>query len=222
MHAVEKDRDRCLALLVTALHGEIRERMRRAIEEREGASPTGTTLPELMRGREWLFGEWDYYVDTSHLTSVIAYCLEVTDKDTLQLMDELCEYGRHLSPNFAFRAEPPFENGYLDYSHYVKAVLGIDTDEHLRHFELKAAQADPEMDGTEAAQLLVALLTRLNRPAEALEVFSRYLRAVEPMYLRCPTETQLCYAAADYDRLRQTARERGDVLTYTAATLLGR
>jgi hypothetical protein len=31
---------------------------------------------------------------------------------------------------------------------------------------------------------------------------------------------QLSYAAADYERLRETARERGDLLSYTAASLL--
>lgn len=220
MHAVEKDRQQCLALLVTALHTEILERMRRAIEAQEGTAPEAETLSELMAGRDWLFGEWDYYVDTSHLMSVIPYCLEVTNTETLQRLDELCEYGRRLSPNFAFRAEPPFENGYVDYGHYVKAVLGVEVEEHLAHFEAKAAQADPETEGTEAAQLLVALLARLHRYGEALDVFSRYLRDVEPMYLRCPGETQLCYAAANYERLRQTARDRGDILTYMAATVL--
>jgi hypothetical protein len=135
-------------------------------------------------------------------------------------MNELCEYGRRLSPNFAFRAEPPFENGYDDYGHYIKAVLGEDVEEHLRHFHAKAAGADPEADGTEAAQLLVSLLARLNRHEEALEVFSRYLHDENPAYLRCPNQTQLCHAAANYERLRMTARERGDVLSYAAASVL--
>lgn len=220
MHAVEKDREQCMALLVEALHNEIVTRMRHAIEQQEGAAPDTASLPELMQGRNWLFGEYDYYVDTSHLTSVIPYCMETRREDTLRLLNELCEYGEQLSPNFAFRGQPPFDDGYVDYGHYIRAVLGHNTDEHLEHFRRKAAAADPENDGTEAAQLLVSLLSRLQRHQEALEVFNKYLTGEEPAYLRCPNAMQLSFAASNYEALRSTARERGDVLSYTAARLL--
>jgi hypothetical protein len=173
-----------------------------------------------MAGRDWLFGEYDYYVDTSHLTSLIPYCLDATRPETLRLLDELCEYGARLSLNFAFRAQPPFEDGYRDYGHYIKALIGINSDEHIRHFYEKAAAADPDSDGTEAAQTLVSLLTRLHRYDEALAVFSQYLQNENPSYLRCPTAMQLCCTAANYEGLRQVARERGDVLSYAAARLL--
>jgi hypothetical protein len=193
-----------------------------AISQQEGVAPPETSLPELMNGRDWLFGEWDYYVDTSHLTSIIPYCLEVTDTGMLCLLDELCEYGCRLSPNFAFKGQPPFENGYVDFGQYVKAVLGVDADSHIQHFYRKAVEveADPETTGTEAAQILVALLGRLGRHGEALAAFSRFLSDEDPAYLRCPTAIQLCYAAGDYERLRETAREGGDLLSYTAARLL--
>jgi hypothetical protein len=224
MYGAEKDREQCIALLVSAVHAETATRIMRAIEQQEGAAPPETALPELMNGREWLFGEWDCYVDTSHLTSIIPYCLDVQDPDTLRLLDELCEYGCRLSANFAFSGQPPFENGYVDYGHYVKAVTGADAVPHIRHFYQKAieAEAEPEAAGTEAAQLLVGLLSRLGRNAEAVEAFSRFLSNENPAYLRCPTAMQLSYAAADYDRMRETARERGDVLSYTAARLLAR
>lgn len=222
MRAVEKDREQCLGFLVTELHGEIVERMRRVIEEQEGTAPAGTRLPDLMEGRDWLFGEWNYYVDTSHLTSVIPYCFEVTRSEVLRLIDDLCQYGQRLSPNFAFRGQPPFENGYVGYGHYVKAVLGDEGDEHIGYFHAIAAQNEIDANGTEAAQVLVALLSRLHRYEEALDVFSKYLRDEEPMYLRCPTEMQLCSAAGNFGRLRQVARERGDVLTYAAAALMAK
>ena len=223
MNGAEKDREQCVSLLVSAVHAEIIERMNRAIESQEGARPLHTRLPELMKGRDWLFGEWDYYVDTSHLTSVIPYCLETTNTDTLRLFDELCEYGCRLSPNFAFKGPPAFENGYVDFGHYVKSVLlGVDADPHIEHFYRKAmeAEADPDEIGTEAAQTLVSLLVRLGRHQEALKAFSRFLSNEDPAYLRCPTAMQLSYAAADYEHLRETARARGDLLSYTAARLL--
>ena len=222
MHGAEKGREQCLALLVCAVHAEITERMTRAVESQEGATPPETSLPDLMKDRDWLFGEWDYYVDTSHLTSVIPYCLETSDTGTLRLLDELCDYGCRLSPNFAFKGQPPFEDGYVDFAHYVKAARGADAEPHIQHFYRKAleAEADPDATGSEAAQVLVALLARLGRHREALEAFSRFLSDEDPTYLRCPTAMQLSYAAGDYERLRETARERGDVLSYTAARLL--
>jgi len=196
--------------------------MSRAIESQEGSLPPHTSLPELMKGRDWLFGEWDYYIDTSHLTSIIPYCLEMTDPGTLRLLDELCSYGCRLSPNFAFKGQPPFENGYVDFGHYIKAALGIDADLHIQHFYRKAveAQAEPDSNGPEAAQTLVALLDRLGRHREALAAFSQFLSNEDPAYLRCPNAMQLSYAAADYERLRDTARQRGDLLSYTAASVL--
>ena len=220
MYAVEKDRERCMDLLVRELHAEIVERMSRAIEQREGAAPPARTLPELMAGRDWLFGEYDYYVDTSHLTSVIPYCLEVTGKETLRLIDELCQYGARLSSTFAFKGNPPFENGYEDYGHYVKALIGDRREEHIGHFHEKAGNADPETVGSAPAQVLVGLLSRLERHAEALDVFLEYLRDEDPAWLRCPNALQLCYAARDYERMRRIARDRGDVLSYAAAAAL--
>ena len=221
-HVVEKDREDCMALLVRELHAEVLQRMRSTIEGREGAAPTGTSLSDLMTGRSWLFGEYDYYVDTSHLTSVIPYCLEVTRENTLRLLDELCEYGRHLSPNFAFHAQPPFEDGYDDYGHYIKAARRQDEEEHVRHFQEKAARADPETVGSAPAQLLVSLLARLGRFQEALDVFLRYLGDEDPVYLQCPNALQLCDAAKDYERMRGLARDRGDVLSYAVAALMAK
>jgi hypothetical protein len=222
MHGTEKDRQQCLTLLVSAVHVEATERIIRAIIGQEGAAPPAASLPELINGRDWLFGEWDYYVDNSHLMSIIPYCLELTDARALRLLDELCDYGSRLSPNFAFKGQPPFEDGYVDFGHYIKAVLGVNPDLHIQHFYRKAIARKAESDatGNEAAQILVALLDRLGRHREALAAFSEFLSNEDPAYLRCPTAMQLSYAAGDYERLRDTARERGDLLSYTAASLL--
>src|SRR3954471_4331285 len=49
MSGAEKDREQCVALLVSAVHAEIVERMIRAIESEEGAPPQHASLPELMK-----------------------------------------------------------------------------------------------------------------------------------------------------------------------------
>ena len=221
MYPVEKDREQCIGLLARELHAEILRRMSYAIEQREGAAPSEAGMAELMSGRDWLFGEYDYYVDTSHLTSVISYGLEATDPETLRLLDELCDYGRHLSPMFAFKGQPPFEDGYVEYGRYIRALRGIDADEHVRHFREKAEQADPEVAGSAPAQSLVNLLARLERFEAALDAWLEFLAAADPAYLRCPGPLDLCYRSGNYERLRTLARERADVLTYTAASGLG-
>jgi hypothetical protein len=220
MCAVDKDRDRCIALLVRELHAEVASRMGFAIEQREGVRPGTSSLSELIAGREWMFGEYDYYVDTSHLTSVIPYCLEVSDEEVLRLLGELCCYGERLSPMFAFKGQPPFEDGYAGYGRYVKALRGIEVDEQVRYFRQKAVDADPEFAGSAPAQQLVTLLARLGRFDAALEVWLEFLANEEPAYLRCPSPLDLCYRSGNFERLRELARERSDVLTYTAASAL--
>src|SRR6185312_7547050 len=48
-------------------------------------------------------------------------------------------------------------------------------EEGLDYFRTKAEEADPETVGTYPAQVLVNLLLRLDRPAEALAVARKYL-----------------------------------------------
>ncbi len=52
MYPVEKGRQECIAMLVRELHAEVVDRMRRTIEQQEGAAPETKSLPELMAGRD--------------------------------------------------------------------------------------------------------------------------------------------------------------------------
>lgn len=216
MYAVEKGRQQCIGLLVRSLHAEVVERMKRAIAHVEGSEPTADQIPALMARRDWLFGEYDYYVDTSHLTSLVQYAPEMTDEATLRLTHELCEYGRRLSGQFQHQGYPPFENTFTDYGRYVEALLGIETDEALAHFHKKVREAESE---TLPAQVLVKLLVRIGRHAEALEVALERLHDVSRADLSCPSPLQICQMAGDYDRLMSLARTKGDLLSYAAAGL---
>lgn len=222
MQAVTRDRDGCIAILVRNLHAEVLTRMARAIEERESPAPASTSLFELMNGRDWLFGEWDYYVDTSHLLSLLPYCVEVADVGVLEIFNELCEYGRRLSPQFQSKGAPPFENAPVAYGHYVQALLGNDVEQHLDYFRGKIAEGDAETQGDAPARVLVRLLVSLHRPAEALEVLLEHVAEDTPYGSPVPTALQLCYQADDFSRLKALARERGDVLSYLAGDILSR
>jgi hypothetical protein len=126
MQAVEKDREACIDLLIRELHSEAVERIRKTVEQQEGAAPQENCLPGLMQGRPWLFGEYDYYVDTSHLTSLLPYCLEVTKVETLQ-PENRPYVGRARDVDLSVRAIPSaceqcLERGKETASHSVGAV----------------------------------------------------------------------------------------------------
>jgi hypothetical protein len=215
MYSVQKDREKCIALLTRELHAEIVQRMGNEIEAREGARPATSNLIEMMEGRPELFGEYDYYVDTSHLMTLLPYSLEVEGNETLELLHQLCEYGKHLAPCFQSKGQAPFEHPAADYGEYVLAMLGSDIDARIQHFRQIMDAADKDMVGTAPAQFLVNFLVRLQRFGEALEVALEHLK--DERDLTCPSPIQLCRLAGDYGRLKELAKERNDLLSYVAA-----
>lgn len=214
-----KTRAQSALLLLRTLHAELVDNLKRAILQTEGQQPGGGNVTELIRGRDWLFGELDYYVDTAHLTAIIPLALDFTDPEALQLAIELCDYGAHLSPKFQYRTDPPFEDFYNDHAIFLKALAGCDTDAAVAHFRNKVGAADLATSGTGPAQVLVVLLTRLKRYREAVDVSLEYLSDQNPNQLGCPTIPQLCQLAGDYDSLREVARRGGDMLNFTAAAI---
>jgi len=220
MQAVSKDREKCIALLARSLHEEIRRRMAHAIAEQEGAEPAAKSLPALMEGRDWLFGEWSTYVDTSHLLSVIPYCVEVAERDTLRTMHELCEYGKRLSTRFRSPGNPPFTDQYAGYDHYIQALLGNNVEEHLDYFRTQARECDLDTVGDAPGRTLVKLLATLGRHEEALEATLNYVIEDAPYGMPVPSALQLCREGGNFARMKELARERGDLLSYTAGAIL--
>jgi len=221
MYPVRNGRSECIALLVRKLHAEVVERIARTIESQEGKRPESTNITELIEDRDWLFGEYDTYVDTSHLFSLLPYSTEIEDREILELYRQLCDYGAHLSSMFQARGQSPFENPFVDYGSYVRARLGINPDDQVEHFRKKLAESDPEETGTAPAELLVNLLLELDRYEEALEVGRQHLS--DATYeLACPSILRLCQMAGKFTEMKQLARERGDLLSYVAATALER
>lgn len=214
-----KTREEVLRLLVRTLHGELVENLHRAIAQREGNTPGTNNVSELIAGRDWLFGDMDYYVDTSHLISVIRFALDLHDDESLRLGLELCDYGAHLSAQFKYRVEPPFDNVYKDHAMYLRALLGDDVDSAIAHFRQKILDNTPEQAGTAPAQVLVALLSRLGRYREAIEIFRQHLSHVPPDQLACLSILQLCQMSGDAEMLRDIAREHGDLLGFTAGLI---
>jgi hypothetical protein len=108
------------------------------------------------------------------------------------------------------------------YGHYVQALLGNDTETHLDYFRRKVAESDPEVAGDAPGRALVKLLVSLNRHADALRVLLDHVFEDAPYGAPVPTALSLCYQAKNFDRMKELARDRGDLLSYAASSILGR
>ena len=214
-----EDRQYCLRALVRSLYDELRERLAAEIERHDGKLPTEASIRELIASRDWLFGEDCYHIDLSHLSSVAQMSMNLTPCPELDMARELCEYGQRLSGRFVNPGDPPFEDLYRAIGIYLAILAGDNIEEGLAYFRQQAEQADPETIGTYPAQVLVNLLLRLERPAEALAVARKYLASADNRQLSCPSIVELCRKVGDYRTLAEVAREQGDPVHFLAGLL---
>src|SRR5262249_1705026 len=150
-------------------------------------------LRQFMAGRDWLFADEAYHIDTSHLSSVVQMAMHLPPCPEVGLARELCEYGQKLSGKFLGEGNPPFEDQYTAYGLHLAAVAGERVDEAIAYFKHQAEVADPEEIGTYPAEVLVNLLLRLGRPDEALEVARKHLAGADAgRRLTCPGVAELC------------------------------
>jgi hypothetical protein len=219
-YPLPEGREESAALLVRRLCADLAASLKRAIEQYAGAAPETDSIPMLIEGRDWLFEGSAYYIDTSHVASVVQLSPNLENPETLRLIHGLTEYGRRLAPMYQFPGQPPFENVYEDYAAYIKTVLGIDVDEGIEHFRRKVENAGPEK-APDAAMILVNLLARLERYEEAVDVSLEHLAGIDPRELSCPPAVHLCQMSGDMARLQEIARQRGDLLSFAAAALQG-
>jgi hypothetical protein len=216
-------RQYCIGRLVRALYAELRERLLADIERQEGKAPPHDAerpgVRELIAGRENLFADGFAHIDVSHLSSVVQMSVNLEPGEELNLARELCAYGELIPKQLHYNSDPPFDDLYRDYGVYLSILAGERVEEGLAHFRAKADSADPETIGTYPAQVLVNLLLRLGRPAEALEAARRHLTTADPRHLSCPGVLELCQRAGDYGAFADAAREQGDAVHYLAGLI---
>ena len=208
--------------LIRALHHELVLRLRSEIARQQGFEPTGTTVHELIAGRDWLFADDFYHIDLSHLNSTVQMATQLDNGEELQLARDMCAYGRHLSPRFRFQADPPFDDQYVDYDWYLAALTGEDVEGGIAHFRAKAEAADPKEVGTFPAEVLVNMLLRLGRTDEALAASRKLLTQVGEARLSCPTFVELCQRTGNYKALAEVAREQGNAINFVAGLIAAR
>jgi hypothetical protein len=211
--------------LIRQLHRDVTANLRADIAGRgQLAPPAGAAIAEIIAGRDWLFVEDSYHIDVSHLSSVVRMSVLATDAEAIAMAMDLTEYGRRLSPRLQFEGLPPFERVFDDHRVYLGALLGCDVEAAIAHFRGKlgpraGGDAAEPRDPAVPAQILVNLLVRLGRLDEAIEVSSQYLAGLPDSTLFCPGVAQLCHQAGAANRLAEIARERHDLVNYTAALL---
>jgi hypothetical protein len=220
-------RQHCIGRLVRALYAELRDRLLGEIERHDHALPPEAEAPadepgvvrRLMAGRDWLFDDDCYHIDTSHLSSVVQMSLHLTPGPDMVLARELCDYGARLSGKFKSAGDPPFEDLYRAHGTYLAIVAGDDVEGNLNYFREQAAAADPETVGTFPAEVLVNLLLRLKREPEALAVARKHLANVDGRRLTCPSLADLCQRVGDWRTLAEAARQQGDAVHFMAGLL---
>jgi hypothetical protein len=207
----------CLDLLVRTLYKEVAAALKETIAATEGAAPVEDSLALLIAGREWLFDGTSSYVDSTHLTAIVRFSLELENPATLRMAMELAEYGQHLNPMFHFRGDPPFEATYLDHAFYLRALLGEDVDAAIAHFRQKIDGIGDSIH----AEALIELLVRLGRYDDAVQASLEYLPDSDGASRSCTPVLQLCQMASDYLRLQRIARDSGDLLGFAAGVIQG-
>jgi hypothetical protein len=209
----------CIKRLVRSLHADLRERLKAEIAHKQGFPATGTSIPDLIAGRDWLFEDDSYHIDISHLSSVVQMSTQLDAGEELKLARELCAYGKKLSSRFQFHSDPPFENQYHDFDPFLSILTGEDVPGGLAHFHKKADEADPETVGSYPAEVLVNLLLRLDRPKEALAVARKHLARLGDQRLSCPSIVDLCKQTGDFETLAEVAREQGNPVNFVAGII---
>lgn len=225
----EPSRLECAAKLIRKLHEDLTLNLRADIERngKQKPSDAGSTIAELIRDRSWLFAEEAYHSDVSHLAAAVRASLLLTDPASLRLALDLCEYGKRLGPRHHYEGLAPFENVYADHAMFIKAMLGVEVDRAIEHFDLKVRQARaaasergyPAATDSLPAQVLVLLLHRVGRFDRAIDVFAEQLADAPDGALICPNLIKLCTSAGRIDRLIDISRRRGDPVNFLAAKL---
>ncbi|MFM7207685.1 MAG: hypothetical protein ACKO4T_13570 [Planctomycetaceae bacterium] len=208
-------------VLVARLHADLCANLTADIESRGITAPSPVTLGGLLAA----LGSTDVglFVDVSHLQSVLRIARVCEDEPTVRRSYELADYACRLPDDLVYPGEPPFENVGEASRLFYGSQLGVDVDRAIRFFRAAAATAEPEA-GLLPQDVLVLLLSRLGRPAEALHAAVARPRDERSMpsplqaSAALPTLVDLAATSGEWELLRRVCRDRGDEITF-AATL---
>ena len=208
-----------ISLLVRHVHTELSRSLRADITQQQGTEPQETTLAALVADRDWLFGEYSYHLDTSHLASTIRLARRVDDPDILRLALDLTAYGTKLNAQFQYPGEPPFEDLYPAHALYFSALLGERVDEALNYFREQAEGTDVHQMGTAVAEVYIDLLSRIQRYDDAIEAWIEMVPAGAHTSGLAPGLLELAEKGGRFQRLVDHFQQREDLLAYATGLM---
>lgn len=214
-----KDRFKCAEVLVRQLYADLLHNVRYEVEQRTPMLPPDQTLSELLAGRLWLFENENYHTDVSHLNAVVRFArsLEKDQPEALDMAIQLSDYGARLSPHLQYPGEPPFDDYYVAHQHYFKIVADKNREASLDFFRQRMQQSEDTQDRELIAYVMVDLLMRLEKHAEAIETAEKYLGNVNEQ--SGFSFTALCEDTGDMEALKRHAQKVNNPVLYVAAQL---
>lgn len=213
-----EQRQECAKVMVRSLYRDLRGSVLRHVQQRVPAVEPDTPLRQLISGREWLHEGGGYHIDVSHLSSVVRFARSISPPaEELDLALQLAEYGQRLDPRLQYGGECPFDEYYPAHIAFFGALLDRNRDAALQYFRDKLAAQTDEQDRALPAYVLVDLLIRCGRAAEAVDIAAADLaRLTDDAAF---SFADLCVQTGRLDALRRAAAERGDLVGFTAALL---
>lgn len=210
----KKERQAAGRLLVAHVHEELLENVKSHVEREEGSAPSEHRLEQIIQGRDFLFADGAYHMDTSHLSSTVQIAAELTDKASLELALDLTRYGARLDAALQYPSEAPFEDTYPAHGRLFAAQLGQDVDEAVRFFQQKAETTDAYQQGTFAIEAYIDLLARLGRAQEAMDATIQLIPEGIQLTGRAPSLYELSEQLGDFRKYRDICEQRKDALGY--------
>lgn len=211
----EEQRERAAAMLIDTLYEDLSYTLKSEVEQRMAFAPPGDTIRELITGRDWLFAEGNYHIDVSHLNSVVRFARSLSvGSPHLAKATELAEYGSQLDEQFQYGGEPPFTEFYPAHVQFFNALSGTNQDDAIAYFQEKM-DSDPDVEDKQmVAYVMVDLLTRIDRGDDAFALAQEHLRNLDAQTF---SFSEMCLEAKRMDAYRDAAKERGDLVGFTAA-----
>ncbi len=216
-----KEQQAAVGALVEHVHAELLANLIADLKRRKPdfAAPESGKIVDCLALHPGLLRDGTYHLDTTHLASTVRFARVLDDQQLLRLAADLSEYGRQLHAQYQYQSEEPFADLYPMSLAWFRALLGEQVDGALRLFRQKAETLDPQELGTVAIETYADLLARVGRPSEAAAFLMRWMpQGMRPFGI-APSLLELAQAAGDFRPMMDHARNRGDLIGYTAALL---
>lgn len=218
------DQQAAVGTLVEHVHSELLASLKADIVRREKLDATSDvhaskSIEALLATRTALLRDGSYHLDTTHLASTVRFARILDDARLLRLSVDLAQYGRQLHTQYQYASDEPFAELYPMSLAFFRALLGEHVEAALRMFLQKAESLDPQEHGTVAIETYADLLTRVGRPAEAMQFLMKKMpRGMRPFGI-APSLIELAQLSGQFEPMMNHAKERGDIVGYTAALL---